>query len=160
MTPTPALRNAAGQSLPSPRGCSNFKLRQASRLVTRHYDGQLVAHCGLKTTQYSLLSHLATMQPVRPADLAAAMALEPSTLTRNLQSLVAQGWVLVAPGEDGRSRLLSLTAAGALKRQQAQRVWKQAQLAFNDKLGAERVSQLHALLDECMALLDSQGDPP
>jgi DNA-binding MarR family transcriptional regulator len=141
-----------------PRGCSNFKLRQADRLVSRHYDAH-VASTGLKTSQYSLLSHIAALGPVRPADLAAAMALDASTLTRNLQPLVAQGWVQVGPGADGRSRQVQLTDSGRAKRTEAQRAWKKAQLAFNDKLGEARVAQLHALLDDCMALL-AEADTP
>ena len=66
---------------PGPRGCTNFKLRQLTRRVSQHYD-RVVAECGLKTTQYSLLTHVDRLGPVRPTDLAAAMAMDPSTLTR------------------------------------------------------------------------------
>ena len=138
-----------------PRGCSNLKLRQADRVVSRYYDS-LLATAGLKTSQYSLLGHIAAMQPVRPADLARQMALEPSTLTRNLQPLLAQGWVTVGPGVDGRSRVVLLTDAGRTKRSEGQRAWKKAQLGFNERLGAARVAQLHALLDECLQRLGPQ----
>jgi hypothetical protein len=74
-----------------PKGCTSFKLRQLTRRVSQHYD-RVVASSGLKTTQYSLLSQIEHLGPVRPSDLAAAMALEASTLTRNLQPLVANGW--------------------------------------------------------------------
>ena len=40
-----------------PQGCTSFKLRQLMRRVTQHYDLEL-AKAGLKTTQYSLLSHV------------------------------------------------------------------------------------------------------
>ena len=88
------------------------------------------------------------------------MGLEPSTLTRNLQPLVAQGWVLIGPGSDARSRQVTLTDAGRAKRIEAQRAWKAAQLAFNDKLGAARVAQLHALLDECLQRLAADESAP
>ena len=136
-----------------PKGCTSFKLRQLARRVGRHYDQQ-VAAVGLKTTQYSLLSHIAQLGPLRPSDLAARMGLEPSTLTRNLAPLVAQGWVEVLAGQDGRSRSVTLTAAGRIKRNEAQRAWKQAQLALNQRLGVERVAQLHDLIDACLADLD------
>jgi DNA-binding MarR family transcriptional regulator len=153
----PSVAKAStGAASAQPRGCSNFKLRQANRLVSRYYDGYVGA-TGLKTSQYSLLSHIATLGPVRPADLATRMGLEPSTLTRNLQPLVVQGWVEVGPGTDGRSRQVTLTEAGRAKRTEGQRAWKKAQLAFNDKLGEARVVQLHALLDECMQLLADDG---
>jgi DNA-binding MarR family transcriptional regulator len=141
-----------------PRGCSNFKLRQLTRSVSRHYDAVMSAGCGLKASQYSLLSHVVALSPVRPADLAARMGLEPSTLTRNLQPLVAQGWVLLGPGDDGRSRRVHITDSGRAKRSEAQRIWKQAQLAFNAKLGEQQVAQLHAVLDACMAALGSEDD--
>ena len=135
-----------------PRGCTNFKLRQLTRRVSQHYD-RLVAASGLKTTQYSLLAHIERLGPVRPSDLAAAMAMDASTLTRNLQPLVANGWAQIGPGSDGRSRLVAITARGRAKRAEAQREWKRAQLALNDRLGAARVAALHSLLDECLTTL-------
>ena len=38
-------------------GCTNFKLRQLMRRVAQHYDLEM-SGAGLKTTQYSLLSHV------------------------------------------------------------------------------------------------------
>lgn len=140
-----------------PRGCTNLKLRQLSRAVTRHYDAY-VARTGLKNTQYSLLSHVVLLGPIQPADLARRMKLDASTLTRNLQSLVAQGWVEIGPGADARSRSISATANGRVKRSEAQRAWKQAQLALNDRLGNAHVVQLHELLDACLADLEPEKE--
>lgn len=142
-----------------PRGCTNFKLRQASRQVSRLYDAQMSTD-GLKTTQYSLLSHVVTLGPVRPSDLAAAMQLDPSSLTRNLQPLIAAGWVELGPGENARSRQVTATPEGVRKRAEAQRTWKQAQQVMNERLGADRVARLHALLDECMALISQDPEGP
>lgn len=140
-----------------PRGCTNLKLRQLTRRVSRGYDA-VVASTGLKNTQYSLLSHVVRLGPIRPGDLAAQMQLDASTLTRNLQLLVAHGWVELGPGDDARSRLVSATDAGRAKRTEGQRAWKQAQLALNERLGAERVQRLHTLIDECMAVLSAEPD--
>ncbi|MET0334347.1 MAG: MarR family winged helix-turn-helix transcriptional regulator [Rhizobacter sp.] len=140
-----------------PRGCTNFKLRQITRTVSRRYDAA-VASSGLKTTQYSLLSHIAALGPVRPSDLAVNMNLEVSTLSRNLQPLVALGLVELGAGPDARTRLVSLTDAGRAKRTETQRLWKQAQLSLNETLGEARVAQLHQLIDDCLALLGDEGD--
>lgn len=137
----------------APRGCTNLKLRQLSRAVTRHYDS-FVAPTGLKNTQYSLLSHVVLLGPIRPTDLAQQMRLDASTLTRNLQPLIAQGWVELGPGDDARSRLVSATEAGRAKRTEGQKAWKQGQLTLNGRLGAERVVALHALIDACLQHLD------
>ena len=142
----------------TPRGCTNLKLRQLTRRVSQHYD-RIVGVAGLKTTQYSLLSHVVQLGPIRPGDLALRMEMDASTLTRNLQPMAAQGWVEVGAGEDARSRFVTATEAGRAKRAEAQREWKRAQLALNERLGTAKVAQLHQLLDECLALMsDSSGD--
>ena len=135
-----------------PQGCTNLKLRQLSRIVTRHYDS-FVADVGLKITQYSLLSHVVKLGPIRPGDLARRMQMDASTLTRNLQPLAALGLMTEGAGADARSRLVSATEAGIAKQTQAQQAWKAAQQALNEQLGSERVVALHALLDSCIELL-------
>ncbi len=140
----------------TPKGCTNLKLRQLTRLVTRHYD-HYTAAAGLKTTQYSLLSHVERLGPIRPGDLARSMQMDASTLTRNMQPLVAQGWLRIGAGEDARSRLVEITDAGRAKRVEGQRAWKLAQLALNERLGMERVAALHELLDDGIACFDDDA---
>jgi len=149
--------SAAPAAEAAPRGCTNLKLRQLNRAVTRHYDAHVTA-VGLKNTQYSLLSHVVLLGPIQPSELAERMRLDASTLTRNLQPLLAQGWLTQGPGADGRSRLIEATDAGRAKRAEGQRAWKQAQLALNARLGRGRVAALHTLIDDLMAALDSADD--
>ena len=141
-----------GNTESKPQGCTNFKLRQLARRVSQHYDAE-VAKAGLKTTQYSLLSHVLRLGPVRPGDLAQAMTLDASTLTRNLKPMVDAGWLEMSAGEDGRSRLVHITDAGRDKRAEAQRHWKAAQENLNQLLGVERVRAIHALVDDSLDLL-------
>ena len=141
----------------APRGCTNFRLRQVTRRVTQHFDRH-VGEAGLKTTQYSLLTLLERLGPVRPVDLAREMTMDPSTLTRNLQPLIERGLAQLAPGVDGRSRVATRTEAGRATRAEAARAWKRAQLALNERLGNERVVRLHALLEDCLERLDPGDD--
>src|SRR5664279_442501 len=141
MTPATRRRPPEVSAAAAPRGCTSFRLRQLSRRVAQHYD-RIVATAGLKTTQYSLLTSIVAFEPVRPGELARAMGMDASTLTRNLQPLVAQGWAALGPGADGRTRTVTTTAAGRAKRAEAQRAWKRAQLALNERLGTVRVAQL------------------
>lgn len=136
-----------------PQGCTNFKLRQLVRRVSQLYDAE-VSKAGLKTTQYSLLSHVLRLGPIRPGDLATAMTMDASTLTRNLKPMLAAGWLQMSAGEDGRSRLVHITEAGRDKRAEAQRHWKAAQEALNRTLGIERVRAVHALVDDSLELLE------
>jgi DNA-binding MarR family transcriptional regulator len=140
------------ETILKPQGCSNFKLRQLTRRVSQCYDIEM-SRIGLKTTQYSLLSHIVKLGPIRPGELAQAMTMDASTLTRNLKPLVEAGWITVTAGSDARSRTVAITAAGREKRHEAQRHWKIAQDGLNDRLGVEKVLALHALIDSALELL-------
>ena len=133
-------------------GCTNFKLRQLMRRVAQHYDFEM-ASAGLKTTQYSLLSYVLKLGPLRPGELAKAMRMSASTLTRNLKPLVDAGWLTLAAGSDARSRSVAITPAGRAKREEALLHWKVAQESLNKVLGAARVLSLHRLIKESLELL-------
>jgi DNA-binding MarR family transcriptional regulator len=156
--PEASVRAGAGpQAGGRPEGCTNFRLRQLLRAVSRHYDAYFAA-AGLKGTQYSLLSHVVAMAPVRPAELAQRMGLDASTLTRNLRVMIEAGWVVQGPGDDARSRLVGPTAAGRDKQAQARRCWKRAQLALDERLGVAQVAALHALIGFGLERLGDAGD--
>ncbi|KRD23586.1 MarR family transcriptional regulator [Acidovorax sp. Root267] len=129
-----------------PQGCTNPKLRQLTRMVTRQYD-RYVSETGLKNTQYALLSYVVGLGPIRPSDLAERMQMDASTLTRSMRPLEARGWLKVGAGSDARSRLVEATEAGEAKRAEGHRAWKAAQTALNKRLGAGRMATLHDLLD-------------
>ena len=141
-----------------PQGCTNFKLRQLLRSVSRLYDAEM-AQAGLKTTQYSLLTHVLTLGPIAPSTLADRMGMDASTLTRNLRPLVDKGWVLQGPGADARSRLITITPAGTAKQAEARQHWKRAQLALNARLGTDQVVRLHQLLDDVQQTLQDLPAP-
>lgn len=141
-----------------PRGCTNFKLRQLLRAVSRLYDAEL-QHAGLKTTQFSLLSNIAAREPAQPTRLAEALGMDASTMTRNLSVLVDHGWAELGPGGNARSRHVRLTAAGREKLAQAYRHWKRAQEKLNQRFGERRLAAMHELIDIGIALL-AEPQPP
>ncbi|MFL6695856.1 MAG: MarR family winged helix-turn-helix transcriptional regulator [Vitreoscilla sp.] len=155
---SPALKPGSEKAAVAvrPQGCTNLKLRQLMRRVAQRYDAE-VGQVGLKATQYSLLSHVIKLGPIRPVDLAAGMNVDASTLSRNLKPMVAAGWLTLEPGEDARSRLVHATDAGREKRAEAQRRWRIAQEGVNAALGPQRVIALHALIDEAMQALDDSA---
>ncbi len=146
-------------NLIKPQGCTNLKLRQLTRMVTRHYDGY-IAQTGLKNTQYALLSYVVRLGPIQPVDLARLMRMDASTLTRNMQPLVAQGLLKIGAGKDARSRLIAVTEAGQTKHAEGKRAWQTAQTALNERLGVDRVAALHDLLETCIEYLDGHPDEP
>ena len=137
--------------------CTSLRLRQMMRRVAHHYDLEMVK-AGLKTTQYSLLSYVVKLGPLRPGELARGMKLSASTLTRNLKPLVDAGWLEISAGSDARSRTVSITAEGRAKREEARHRWKVAQNSLNTLLGTERVLALHGLINDSLELLSPLPD--
>ncbi len=129
-------------------GCTCFRLRKLTRTVSRLYD-QHMATVGLKTTQYSLLKNIARQsRPV--SELADLLAIERTTLTRNLKVLVDAQWVTLAHGADNRQRIVSITEAGRAKISAARAAWRLAQTELEDTLGISSVHALTALLDSAL----------
>ncbi len=127
------------------------------RQVSKLYDDEF-GKSGLKGTQYSLLSHVVKLGPLRAVDLAAALKISASTLSRNLQPLVSAGWLVMGPGADARCKLIVATPSGCDKRTEAQQHWRVAQQVLNARLGQDRVSALHGMLDEVIMRLSARAD--
>jgi DNA-binding MarR family transcriptional regulator len=129
--------------------CTDTKLHQLVRVMGRHYDAELGKE-GLRTTQFWLLTLLQENGPARPCDLAKAMALEPSTLTRKLQPLIATGWLESVAGADRRTRNVRITASGRIKRAEGLRRWKAAEARVRELIGAENVERLDAIVEQTL----------
>ena len=105
--------------------------------MTQIYDGAL-APSGLKTTQFTLLVTSRLMGASTINELAEEMAMDRTTLSRNLKPLVREGLLIVRPGEDGRARLVRIAPAGERALGEAYTLWAQAQRMVVDVLGEER----------------------
>jgi DNA-binding MarR family transcriptional regulator len=131
--------------------CTCEGLRRLTRRMTVVYDRHL-AEVGLTVGQYSLLFNIgAETLPV--SRLARRTATDRTTLTRSLAPLVKAGWVVVRPGEDARTRQVTLTDAGRRKARTAHAVWQRAQDQVGEALRPKRIDALHELIDEAMTRL-------
>jgi DNA-binding MarR family transcriptional regulator len=106
--------------------CLGYRSRRLARAVTRLYNNRL-RPLGLNLTEMNLLAAIAAQGSVQPAKLGRAMALEKSTLSRNSNRLVEQGWVEIRDHPDDRGVLLSLTARGNQLLLDALPAWQEAQ---------------------------------
>ena len=132
--------------------CVCGRLRRAARALTQMYDDAM-APSGLRVTQFSLLRTIMRREPVRITELADLALLDRTALSRNLEPLVAEGYVTIAPGKgDARTREVSLTAAGRAAHERALPYWRAAQRAVTRKLGRERSEALVGLLGTVEAL--------
>ena len=131
--PKETLYEFSRQAVP----CVGFNTRRATRLVTQYYDKAL-APAGIRSTQYSLLSLLAMMGEAPMQEVAYVLAMDRTTLTRNLNPLVRAGLVKVQVGSDRRSRPLTLTPKGRSTLEKALPYWEAAQSRIVDELGAKQ----------------------
>ena len=135
----------------TPQACLCFNLRKAARAVTQRYDAALEP-AGLRATQFSLLAALDGRDAVTITDLARAMVMDRTTLTRNLRPIEKQGLVAIAPGDDRRTREVSLTRRGRQTLKHATPRWRHAQTGMLDALGDRRARHL---LGELSGVIDA-----
>ena len=125
--------------------CACIRARRAARSLTDVYDDAL-RPTGLKITQFSVLRTAARLAPVSISALAEEMALDRSTLGRNLALLERQGLVGLAEGTDLRERAVRVTPAAHRLLERALPLWEKAQGKVQRLLGKEGVETLYALL--------------
>lgn len=106
--------------------CYCGSLRQAARVVTQIYD-QSLKPSGVKITQFGILRLLAARPDLTTGDIANALAMDSTTLTRTLKIIKDSGWIDAAQGEDRRERRWTITQSGSSKIQEAIPLWKRAQ---------------------------------
>jgi DNA-binding MarR family transcriptional regulator len=128
--------------------CNATTLRMASRRVTQLYD-EALEPCGLRTTQLAILSELAhwSADPPTLAELAAALAIDRSSLGHNLRPLERDGLVVLGMSAvDGRRRHIALTSKGKAKRREALPLWRVAQERFEHIFGRSEAAALRTTL--------------
>jgi DNA-binding MarR family transcriptional regulator len=128
------------------RTCFGLAVRKAARAAGQLFDDAL-APAGLRHTQFSLLNALILVGEPSMGELAAIMAMDRTTLTRNLQPLVRAGLVALEPGEDRRTRVVRLTPDGRAAHRKAWPLWRRAQDRVDGLLGATAVTALRRALD-------------
>jgi DNA-binding MarR family transcriptional regulator len=108
--------------------CACYNLRRASRAVTLVFDAYF-EDLGLKATQFTVLVSAADQSKGRLTvnDLAAALVLEQSSLSRNLAVLERLGYIRLVRGDDRRERFVTLTRSGRAAIARGFPLWKQAQ---------------------------------
>ena len=130
--------------------CAALRARMAARKLTRSYDKAL-RPVGLKITQFTLLIAVEEGSVKSLTALADMLALERSSLVRNVKLLEDEGLIEAAPSGEGRSLGLRLTKQGRKKLTQALPLWRRAQDEVEGALGASWPTvkkSLHQLIEK------------
>lgn len=127
--------------------CACMRVRRAARTVTALYDRALEG-TGLKITQFSVLRTIGRMEGASISELAEELALDRSTLGRNLIPLTRRGLVRLSGGADLRQRTASLTPKARKVIEACLPAWEGAQAKVTQSIGERGISQLFKLLEE------------
>ncbi len=135
------------------KNCACYNLRKAARSITRFYDAVLKPS-GLKVTQLTMLTAVRINEEITIKRLAKIMSMDRTTLSRNVAILVKKGLIDMKPGDDIRSRKLSLTEKGHTALKEDFPLWKKAQAEIVGQLGEKRWVDLLAGISDLVSAPD------
>ena len=121
--------------------CIAVRLRLLNRVVTNLYD-EALRPLGLKVSQMNVLVAAAKLGVARPAQVSELLHLDVSTLSRNVDRMMARGWLEAVPEEDARTQPFRLTDRGRKLLERAIPAWEKAQQQAAEILGRPGVAVL------------------
>ncbi len=131
MTQTTARRIA--------KDCLAVRVRLLNRVVTGVYD-DVLRPLGIKVSQLNVLVVVANYDSPTPTKIGKVLHMEKSTLSRNVDRMVARGWLRIATGKDVRTHRVTITPKGRALLEKSLPLWQQAQEESEALLG-ERVTR-------------------
>jgi DNA-binding MarR family transcriptional regulator len=121
--------------------CIAVRIRLLNRIITNLYDDAL-RPLGLKVSQLNILVVTAKLGLARPARVCEILQLDASTLSRNVDRMRSNGWLVVVPENDARAQPFRLTRKGKLLIEKATPAWQKAQRQAEELLGIEGTALL------------------
>lgn len=106
--------------------CYGTLFRRSARALTRLYD-EALKQDGILLTQFSLLRALNRLGAATFNELAEEVALDKTTISRNVKVLSAAGWVEFESTSDLREKRIVLSETGHEKLASASANWRIAQ---------------------------------
>jgi DNA-binding MarR family transcriptional regulator len=136
------------------RMCACDQLRRVTRGVTQVYDNAM-GPSGLRITQLPIFVGLASEGDLPLTALAAGLALDRTTLTRNLKVLEGRGLIRTYEhDDDARVRMVSLTLEGSAMLKGALECWAELQAHVEERFGRERLVALESELSALSQALE------
>jgi DNA-binding MarR family transcriptional regulator len=122
------------------RTCLLSRTRRVARVVTGIYDEELRPH-GLSAPQFSLLVVISRLDGATRSEIGRANSQERSTLSRNLQILLDNGWV-TETAAGGRKKSIVMSPEGFALLDRAAPAWRAGQVKTKALLGLDGVASI------------------
>jgi DNA-binding MarR family transcriptional regulator len=136
--------------------CACAAVRRAARVLTQLYADEFDGV--IEVTQYSILAIVNRMPGISQAQLANHLALDETTLSRNLGLIKRQGWISALAGRDRRKRGLTITPEGLLLLNAARPAWKRSQARLKKALGRDDWNHLLTAVDNVTRVAKSMKE--
>jgi DNA-binding MarR family transcriptional regulator len=127
-------------------GCLGVRIGRLHRMVARRFD-QALRPLGLSLPQLEVLGVLMLRGPLKPAAVAEAMAVERSTISRNLSLMEQRGWIVLESSPSGRAMSAAITDHGIEVLAEARTAWAAAQMDTVNVLGSEAPPHIDTWLE-------------
>lgn len=124
--------------------CYCTGLRMATRKVGALYDAALEP-LGINIAQFALLRNIERGQRVSLTELGRALALDRSTMGRNIRVVEKLGLVRTERGDDQRESVVSLSEHGTAVLREAEPLWLECQGDIAKRIGPERLQTLREI---------------
>lgn len=147
MTCEPSRSDTSLNAFKGAPGCACFNVRKTARVITQLYD-ETLRSAGIRVTQFSILMVTRGLESTTLTRLSKILAMDRTTLTRNLRPLEKEGLLRVMTGADRRERQVSLTARGQQVLTKALPLWEHAQTRLAEGFGLERLQHLFSELSD------------
>ena len=141
--------------LSSEQNCTCFNVRRVARVITQFFEAE-AGRQGLRPTQTPILRALQAKDGWTMAELSEWLAMERTTLVRNLRPLQRDGLVRARGGGRGIHVELFITEKGRAALARRFPAWRSAQNKVVATLGKGRWSQILRDLEEVAVKLKSQ----
>jgi DNA-binding MarR family transcriptional regulator len=122
--------------------CVLMRTRLVARVVTGIYDEGLRPF-GLNSPQYALLVVMHTLGSATRSEIGRFHQQERSTLTRNLQIMLSEGWIEeVESAAKGKGRPVALSKQGIDLLYRVEPAWREAQSKVKDLMGEAGIAAI------------------
>lgn len=121
--------------------CIAVQVRLLNRVITSLYD-EALRPLGLRVSQMNILVVASKLGVAQPAAVCTLLQMDASTLSRNVDRMLRNGWLEKVLSDDAREQPFRITSKGAKLLEHVVTAWEQGQIRAREILGTQGVSLL------------------
>lgn len=138
-----------------PYPCACTSVRRAARVLTRTYDASL-ASSGMNITQFAVMRAIRRHPDEPLTRVAEDLAMDKTSLYRELTNAQRKKWITIRKDVDGRSRNAVITEKGQNAMAKVDPDWANIQTGVVDRFGREKWKAFTAELKRLTECADAE----